>query len=74
MPRKSDLPKSRHHVMLFDEDWDFLEQNYGPNSQSGIGVSAAIAAIVHAKVRALRAKAAAEWERMQEEKRAGENA
>lgn len=65
MSRKSELPKSRHHIMLYDEDWDFLEANYGKVSATPIGASAAISAIVHAKVRQLKAKAAEEWERQQ---------
>lgn len=64
MVRKSDLKKSRHHVMLYDEDWDFLETNYGPNSKSPIGISAAITAIIHAKIMDMRARAATEYERL----------
>ena len=70
MPRKSDLPKSRHHIMLFDEDWEFLEVNYGATSRSPIGVSAAVSAIVHAKVSDMRARAAEAFERQREERAA----
>lgn len=67
MSRKSELPKSRHHIMLYDEDWEFLETNYGKSSGTPVGASAAISAIVHAKVRQLRAAAAAAWEQQQAE-------
>lgn len=72
MARKSDLKKSRHHVMLYDEDWDFLATNYGPNSRTPIGISEAITRIVHAKVMEMRARAAEEFERqkMEQESRA----
>lgn len=63
MARKSDLKKSRHHIMLYDEDWDFLATNYGPNSRAPIGISEAITKIVHAKISEMRARAAEAFER-----------
>ena len=68
MGKKSELPKSRHHILLYDEDWEFLETNYGPNSRVSIGISAAITAIVHAKVMDMRAKAAEAYEELQRRK------
>ncbi len=57
MSRKSVLPQSPHHVMIFDEDWEFIREHYGPGSQSGLGISPTIQNIIHAYVRRLRAKA-----------------
>jgi hypothetical protein len=54
--RKSPLPQSPHHVLVFDEDWEFLLRNYGPDSPSKMGVGPAIRQIVHAKVLQLRAQ------------------
>lgn len=60
MPRKSLLPQSSHHVMIFDEDWEFLQQLYGPRGLKPLGVSQVIQTIVHRKVNELRARYHAE--------------
>lgn len=57
MTKRASLPSSRHHVFLYDEDWDFLAANYGPDSASRVGVSEVIRAIVHKKVLGLKAEA-----------------
>lgn len=62
--RKSELEKGRYHIMLNREDYEFLEQEYGKNSAKPIGVSAAVSAIVHAKVLDLKAKAAEAYEQI----------
>lgn len=63
MSKKSPLPHSRHHVFIYDEDWEFLLTNYGPGSVNfKIGVSGAIKTIVHAYVRKLKAKSAEAFE------------
>lgn len=54
MTKKTELPQSRHHVLIFDEDWAFLNENYGAQALKPIGVSAAIRKIIHAKVLGLR--------------------
>lgn len=54
MSKKTELPQTRRHVMIFDEDWDFLEKAYGLTSLNKIGVSTAIRKIIHAKVSLLR--------------------
>ncbi len=58
MPKKSDsdLPMSRRHIEIFDEDWAFLDRYYGVNSDSKIGVGPAIRHIVHQKVSQLKMK------------------
>lgn len=51
MTRKLDLPHTRHHIEIFDEDWEFLLRLYGPASESRYGVGPAIRHMVHARVR-----------------------
>lgn len=58
MTKKTELPQSRRHVLIFDEDWDFLSANYGPSGPKPIGVSAAIRKIVHSKCQGLRQRIA----------------
>jgi hypothetical protein len=57
--RKTERPATRRHVMIADDDWEFLEHVYGTGGIKPIGVSKAIRLIVGAKVRDLRAKAQA---------------
>ncbi|MCK9361754.1 hypothetical protein M0Q28_06060 [Patescibacteria group bacterium] len=47
MSKKTILPTSRRHVMMFDEDWEWLEGQYGANSPSKIGVAEAVRIVVH---------------------------
>jgi hypothetical protein len=57
MSKKAKYPQSRRHIMIYDEDWKFLEMLYGPGgAMEKIGISTAIKEIVHAKVMALRAQ------------------
>ena len=42
--------------MLYDEDWEFLERNYGPGSaNAALGISGAIKAIVHQRILGIKA-------------------
>lgn len=53
------LPISAHHLYLFDEDWDYLMQRFGPGGpESNVGVSRAIRLVVHQRVNGLRGKEA----------------
>ncbi len=54
MSKKSELPQTRRHVLIFDEDWAWLEAQYGQYSISRIGTGTAIKTIIHHQVRALR--------------------
>jgi len=47
LSKKNLLPASRRHVMMFDEDWEWLEAQYGSNSPSKIGVAEAVRIVVH---------------------------
>ena len=52
MRKKSILPQSRRHVLIFNEDWEFLERSFG----ASISVSEAIRKIVHQRCNDLRAR------------------
>lgn len=58
MSKKSDRPQHPRHVMIYDEDWDYIERNYGRQSgTSAIGSSAVVRALVHKWVQGQRARA-----------------
>jgi hypothetical protein len=67
MTKKSTLPQSRRHILVFDEDWEFLEQEFGKQSAHPIGVSEVIRMIVHARVTGLKMKANTEYDRIRDE-------
>lgn len=54
MPKKLNLPSSKRHVLLFDEDWEYLEARFGPSGIRPVGISRVIRAIIHQKVQALK--------------------
>lgn len=54
MSRIAELPSSRRHIIIFDEDWELLESLYGPRGAKPIGISVAIRAILHQKCKAIR--------------------
>ena len=56
MSKKAILPQHRRHIMIYDEDWEFLEQNYGPSSASRLGAGIAVREWLHKRVLELRAK------------------
>jgi hypothetical protein len=62
--RKAELPQSSRHILIFDEDWEFLDRYYGRLSSSRLGVSVAIRKIVHRKVSELKAQMLAREDRM----------
>jgi len=59
MTRKSPLPQARRHILVYDEDWEFLASLYGPGGlQPSMGISPAIRAIIHKWVRNFKARQA----------------
>lgn len=56
MTRKARLPQRPRHIHVFDEDWDFLFEHFGPHSTSRFGVANAIREMVHTQVRRFKAK------------------
>lgn len=55
MPRRSSVPQSPRHIMIYDDDWEYLMQQYGPTSEKRIGAGNAIRELVHRAVGHLRA-------------------
>jgi hypothetical protein len=56
MSKKVNRPQSRRHIFVYDEDWEFLETNFGLTSQARIGTSATIREIIHKWVKHLKNK------------------
>lgn len=56
MSKRAERPQSRRHILVFDEDWEYLDKLYGPQGLKRIGVGPAIRQIIHAKVKALKAR------------------
>lgn len=54
MTKRSELPQRRRHVIVFDEDWEFLLRHYGADTDARLGAGAAVRQIVHARVKQLR--------------------
>jgi hypothetical protein len=54
MSKRAEMPQSRRHVLVFDEDWEWLEDNYGRYSTSRIGTGVAVRKILHAHIRQLK--------------------
>jgi hypothetical protein len=54
MSKRAELPQSRRHVLIFDEDWAWLDTQYGPYSKSRLGTGVAVRKIVHQRVQQLR--------------------
>lgn len=54
MSKKSRLPQRPHHILIYDEDMEYLETRFGPTGIKPVGVSAVIRALVHQKVLQLR--------------------
>jgi hypothetical protein len=55
MVRKSEIPQSRHHIMVYDEDWEFLAHAFGPGSAKPIGAGKAIQILIHGYVTRIQA-------------------
>lgn len=52
--------------MIYDEDWQWLDQNFGPGSHgAAAGISGAIRHILHQRVQGMKAQANGELDRMQ---------
>lgn len=47
MSKKLKLPASARHIILFDEDWEFLETRFGPTGFKPLGVSEVLRAKIH---------------------------
>lgn len=64
MTKRGDKPQSNHHLMIYDEDWQFLSEHYGPNGLvKGMSISEVVKKIVHQKIFAMRQKLAERLDR-----------
>jgi len=60
MPRqRTGLPQTRRHVWIFDQDWEYLEANFGAQSAKPIGTSRTVRTLIHNWVNGQKAKAQA---------------
>lgn len=59
-------PQSPHHIYIFDEDWQWIEEHYGPKSESKIGISQFIRSLVHKFVSNMRDREVTEIDRKKE--------
>lgn len=67
MSKKSAVPQSRHHLMIYDEVWQWFEKNFGPGSaNAGVGISKAINHVLNQRVLAMKAKEAGEMDRVRD--------
>lgn len=67
MSKKSAMPQSRHHLMIYDEVWDWFVKNFGPSSvNSGVGISKAINHVLLKRVQAMKAREAGELDRLKD--------
>lgn len=67
MSKKSAHAQSRHHLMIYDEVWEWFEKNFGAGSMnSRVGVSKAINHVLYQRVMAMKAKENGELDRMRD--------
>jgi hypothetical protein len=55
--KRSILPQRPRHILVYDEDWEYLSAMFGPGAVKPVGISPAIRAIIHAYVGKLRQRA-----------------
>jgi hypothetical protein len=58
MPRRVEGKVIRVHVMLYEDDYIFLQEQFGPGSASRLGVSKAIRKILSAHILPLKERIA----------------
>ncbi len=58
MPRRSDLPLSKHVLNLYDEDWQYLVRMFGPEGHVNSGASEVIRKVIHKFCRRMQQAAA----------------
>jgi len=55
MTKRGELPQSNRHVMIYDQDWEFLTEMYGPRGiNRSVSISEVVKKIVHQKITAMR--------------------
>ena len=56
MSKRTTKPTVSKHINLYEDDWAFLVTHYGPDSLTKYGPSALVRDLIHARIKALRAK------------------
>ena len=56
MSKKARLPQSRRHILVYDEDWEWLDTHFGATSPRPIGVGPSCREIIHKHVQDIKAK------------------
>jgi hypothetical protein len=54
LAKKSRFPQTPRHILIYDEDWEYLETRFGPQGLKPVGVSNVIRALIHQRVLGLR--------------------
>lgn len=54
MSKRSRLPQFPRHILIYNEDWEYLETRFGPAGIKPVGVSNVIRALIHKQVLAWR--------------------
>lgn len=54
MSKKARFPQTPRHVLIYDEDWAYLESRFGPAGVKPVGVSTVVRALIHREVLAWR--------------------
>ena len=64
MSRKHDEPTVSRHLEIYQADWEFLQEHFGLQSDTKLGVSTAIRQMVRRGVSDYKARVAARLERV----------
>ena len=56
MSKKSTIPQERHHLMIYQEDWEFLESYCRDRAGENLSPGVVIREMVHKRIMALREK------------------
>ena len=54
MTKRAERPASRHNILIFDEDWEFLKNLYAVEGPVPLGPVRAVREIVHKYVKKMR--------------------
>lgn len=54
MSKKSIMPQTARHIIIFDEDWEILETCYGSAGLKPVGISTVLRALIHQFVTQIR--------------------
>lgn len=56
MSKRKRLPASPRHILIYDEDWEFLSKHFGRHTSRPLGAGPVICEIIHSRVNALKQK------------------